>query len=79
MCKLFKPRDWYPVWSDQVKWNIKSWDEMGDSYEYTKCTSYEIIYSPSRKRYKLKTNGFKPKEHPAYHQVVQILNDFINV
>lgn len=78
MCRLFKPKDWYPVWTDQAKWDIQGWDEMGDAYNYQKTCSYEILHSPSRKKYKIITHGYKPKEHTAYHEVVQKLNIFIN-
>jgi hypothetical protein len=74
MIRLFKPNDWYPVWSQACTWTIED-EFFGDGQE--KCY-YEILYSPFRKIFKLKIRGYKPKKHGYYHVAVQKLNEFIN-
>lgn len=69
MFDIFRKNDWYPVWADTSDW-------LCDGKFYAKV-GFEIIYSPSRNGYKLKTQGITPKKHPYYSVAVQKLNEFI--
>lgn len=69
MFNIFGKNDWYPVWSDTSEW-------LCDGKFYSNV-SFEIIYSPSRKIYKIKMLGITPKKHPYYSVAVRKLNEFI--
>lgn len=66
--------DWYPVWADNAYWDVTTYY---DGYEHSvvirKNCSYEIVYSPLRKRYKIVTYGRNPKVHPYYQVAVKKL------
>lgn len=57
----FFKRDWYTVDSLDARWT----DILSGERDY--CF-FEIQYSPSRNKTRLKCKGFKPKKH-AYYSV----------
>ncbi len=50
--------DWELIKFQQCNWNIDT-----DFGNYTRKCSFEILYSEIRNKYKIKTRGFKPKQH----------------
>lgn len=75
MFNIFGKNDWYPVWSDIGEWEYKS-ISTHIPLRKTRCF-FEILFSPSRKEYRLKIGGDKPKESSVYQISVQKLNEFI--
>lgn len=77
---LFKKNDWYPVWVKQAEWTVTRYHYNLASWEYqvTENAIYEIEYSHSRNKYKLKLSGYCPKEHTEYADAVKKLNEYIN-
>lgn len=83
MFRLFGKNDWYPVWAESVEWNL-TWNIInsrtkqivGERPENVKSL-YEIVYSPSRNKYKLNLSGFDPKRSDTYSVAVKKLNEFI--
>lgn len=77
---LFKPNDWYPVWSKTYSLEIPErkitgWQgepivvESAHTLKYTN----QILYSPSRSEYKLE--AFEHRD--GYDETVEKLNEFI--
>lgn len=75
MFNIFGKNDWYPVWSEFGLWTFTN-IQYGFKVRETRAI-YEILYSPSRKEYKLKLSGDDPKGNSKYHEAVQKLNEFI--
>lgn len=63
------PKDWYPVWTKKAEWNVDG--------KFSNNCSFEILYSPYRGMYRLKTYGENPVKHSVYREAVNNLNDFI--
>lgn len=60
------------------KWKVievlqGDWTERNTTVE---IAVYEILYSSSRKKYKLKLSGFWPKKHPMYSVAIKKLNEY---
>jgi len=71
MFNIFGKNDWYPVWSDTGEWVSTLNSNL------VKYSIFEILFSPSRKEYKLKISGCRPKENSVYQIAVKKLNEFI--
>jgi len=69
---LVDKNDWYPVWVTTENWIDKDTDIIFD-YCY-----FEIFYSKSRGKFKLKLQGYKPKYAKGYTKAVDKLNELIN-
>lgn len=65
--------DWYPVWNDTSYWTME--DMYGDHFKI--YFGFTILYSPKRRRYKLKTYGKDPKDSPLYSKAIVKLNVLI--
>lgn len=77
--KIFGQNDWYPVWVHVSKWTITSYHyPYFDASKREESCSYEVLYSPTRQKYKLKLSGLDPKGHKDYKKAVDKLNQFIN-
>lgn len=72
---LINPNDWRPVWVYKGIWEMTGYGPEGE-YKYEDYSWYEIKYSPSRERYKIKMRGRKPKQHRAYKTAIDKLNEF---
>ena len=59
---LFKPNDWYEVWATIGTWNVTvTYYPSLRQADETEKSSYTILYSPSRKKYKLEIKKKKKK------------------
>lgn len=74
MFNLFRKNDWYTVWSKSSYWID---DSYGKYYPRHIPVSFEILFSESRNKYKLKSYGHRSKLHPVYSEAVNKLNFFI--
>jgi len=57
--------DWKPVWASKAIWNINN-----DLYSSRQECHYEILFSERRNDFKLICNGYDPKSHQYYGNVV---------
>jgi hypothetical protein len=65
MFNFFKKKitDWECVWKDKGEFEIILGAPGVDPTAY-----YEIMYSPSARKFKLVTSGFNPKSHSMYRK-----------
>ena len=70
----FLINDWQPVWTYTLVSSVYHYESM--TFQ-DKARVYEIFYSESRRKYKLKLSGYKPKEHEVYSTAVLKLNELI--
>lgn len=75
MINLFGKNDWYPVWCEIGHWQYRN--PINHIKTSSSTCEYTIIFSPSRKQYKLKLSGDSPKSNSVYLLAVQKLNEFI--
>jgi hypothetical protein len=76
---IFGKNDWILKGVRQGDWEITNVDPILPYYK-TKSTDrcwYEIWFSPSRQKCKLKMGGYKPKQHSAYPEAVQTMNEWM--
>lgn len=73
-----KPNDWTPVWSENAYWNIANVLRpiFDDVITRRQECFYVIEHSKSRKRYRITTEGYKPKEHRYYGHVLKTLTEY---
>ena len=64
--------DWHLIHAIRGKWNIET-----DYGNYNKECWYEVWYSKSRNKCKIKTGGYQPKCHPMYGEVVKNMNKWM--
>ena len=75
--RLFKPNDWKVVWAESAVWTRTSRSEFTNSNNsWDENCFYIIEYSESRNKYRLKTSGYKPKDHIFYGDVLKTLAQF---
>lgn len=67
----FLSKDWTPVWTDRGVWVYRN--NLGGVEGDDKHLFYEILYSPSRKTFKLISSGYKAKAHHKYQTAVEKL------
>ena len=63
--------DWAVIWADKYG----AFWEVGEKKTRHIC-SYIIQYSPSQERYRLISEGYKPKEHSSYQDALLELAKF---
>lgn len=63
--------DWHVIEVQRGTWNIAGRD-------YKEYSVYEILYSKSKNKYKLKLSGYYPKLNHMYIEAVQRLNELQN-
>lgn len=68
---IWKPNDWVTVEAIQGIWDIVDGDRIVD----TKKCLYEIQFSKSRNMHRLQTDGYNPKLHTVYSEVVNHFNN----
>lgn len=62
--------DWKVIEVLHGKWYMNG-DNLPAYY-----TVYEILFSPSKEKYKLKCSGYRHKEHPMYSLAIKKLNEY---
>jgi hypothetical protein len=65
--------DWKIVWQDVATWTIT----YDSGHKSTVSCEYFIYYSKDQKKYKLKTEGYCPKEHDDYNKALKKFNELI--
>ena len=63
---------------DTIRAYVASWDITEGPENYTKKCSYEIQQSADKKQYRLVCNGYNPKLHKVYPDVVEIFREYKN-
>ena len=72
MWTLFN-NDWHLMHAARGVWNIKN----TSGHEYDKECWYEVWYSKSRNRCRIKVGGYQPKCHSMYSAVVENMNKWM--
>lgn len=75
-------RLWYnifPKWEDykiyRGVWKGKTQDDMGDFIDWIKHCKWHIQYSKRLDLYRVRTFGYRPKDHPKYDEVLQKMKE----
>lgn len=71
----FKKRDWVTVWTERGAWVCQSIFGGG---EYAEICTYRILYSKSRGKFKLQTEGLNPSAHSKYNIAKDKLREYNN-
>jgi len=69
------PDDWLLIRTFQGEWSIMGDDGTKDHDEY--CV-YEFHYSKSRGKFKLVTEGYRPKNHTLYERMSEAMGNINN-
>ena len=70
-----KPDDWILMWHTQTPVRVTHYNDWGN-HVTNEVANYHIMFSPSRKKYKLKMSGWNPMKWDDYTDACKMLSQF---